>query len=90
MKEEDTDWLIYHLIPTGTATTPAILSAKSGLDKTIIDKSLARLERSCLIQKSGEEIRMLSFGEALIRNQVKYDDDLPFTIENGVVKARRK
>ena len=90
MKEEDTDWLIYHLIPTGEAITPSVLTTKSGLDKIAVENSLARLERSCLIQKSGEEVRMLSFGEALIRNQVKYDDDLPYTIENGVVKARRK
>ena len=90
MKQEDTDWLIYHLIPEGTPTTSAILSTRSGLDKTTVDKSLTRLEQACLIQKNGEEVRMLSFGEALIRNQAKYDDDLPFTIENGVVKARKK
>lgn len=90
MKQEDTDWLIYHLIPTGTATTPAILSAKSGLGTPVVEDSLERLERSCLIQKNGDEVRVLSFGEALIRNQVKYDDELPYTIENGVIKARKK
>ena len=90
MKKEDIDWLIYHLIPSGTATTSAVLTTKSGLDKTVVEDSLTRLERSCLIQKNGEEVRMLSFGEALIRNQVKYDDDVPFTIENGVIKARKQ
>ena len=90
MKTEDADWLIYHLIPTDKGTTTAVLAGKSGLDTTSVEGSLVRLERACLVERCGEEVRTLSFGEALIRNQVKYDKDLPYTIENGVVKARKK
>jgi hypothetical protein len=90
VKEEDADWLIYHLIPADSPTTAAILKKKSGLDPVTVEDSLVRLERACLIQKNGEEVRILSFGEALIRNQVKYDKDLPYTIENGVIKARKQ
>ena len=90
MKEEDADWLIYHLIPTCSATTAATLNDKSGLDPVTVENSLARLESACLIQRNGDEVRTLSFGEALIRNQVKYDKDLPYTIENGIVKARKQ
>jgi hypothetical protein len=90
VKAEDADWLIYHLIPAGSATTAVTLISKSGLDAASVEDSLSRLERSCLVERTGDEVRMLSFGEALIRNQVKYDSDLPFTIENGIVKARKK
>lgn len=90
MKDEDADWLIYHLIPAGTAIAASVLIGKSGFDATSVEDSLARLERACLIQRVGDEIRMLSFGEALIHNQVKYDSDLPYIIENGIVKMRKK
>ena len=90
MKAEDADWLIYHLIPAGSATSADTLTGKSGLDAASVEDSLVRLERSCLVERTGNEVRMLSFGEALIRNQVKYDNDLPYTIENGVVRARKK
>nr|WP_319375736.1 winged helix-turn-helix domain-containing protein [uncultured Methanoregula sp.] len=89
MKDEDCDWQIYHLIPEGAAITREEICEKSGLDAGTIDASLKRLERSCLVSCSDNSVRMLSFGEALIQNQFKYEKDLPFTIENGVIKARK-
>ena len=89
MNDEDVDWQIYHLIPEASATTPTELSLKSGLDEAIVAASLERLTRSCLIECPGDSVRMLNFGEALLRNQFKYENDLPFTIENGVIKARK-
>jgi len=89
VKEEDTDWQIYHLIPEGSAITGPELCSRSGLDAVAVAASLERLERSCLIERSGDSIRMLNFGEALLRNQCKYEKDLPFTIENGVIKTRK-
>jgi hypothetical protein len=65
------------------------LAEKSGLTPSALDESLGRLECSCLVERNGNNVRMLNFGESLLRNQVKYEKDLPFTIENGVVKARR-
>ncbi len=55
-----------------------------------MEDSLARLERYCLIERNGSQVRMLTFGEALVSNQFRYEKDLPFIIENGVIKARRK
>lgn len=90
MKQEDVDWQVYHLIPPAASTTIAILAETSGLDLMVIEESLARLERSCLVERNAGEVRMLNFGEALLRNQCKYEKDVPFTIENGVIKAKRK
>ena len=89
MKEEDVDWLVYHRLPEGSAVTVDALAAKSGLKLPEVEASLIRLERSCLVERTGSSVRLLSFGEALIRNQMKYEEGLPFTIENGVIKAKK-
>jgi hypothetical protein len=54
-----------------------------------VEESLARLESACLVERKETEVRKLNFGEALIRNQLKYDEALPYIIENGVIKARK-
>lgn len=90
MKEADVDWLVYHRIPEGAPVSTGTLAAGSGLEIPEVEASLARLERSCLIERSGSSVRLLSFGEALIKNQVTYEDDLPFTIENGVIKEKKR
>ncbi|MGB9176229.1 MAG: MarR family transcriptional regulator [Methanoregula sp.] len=90
MKEADADWLVYHLIPEGGSVTAGTLAAGSGLGIPEVEASLARLERSCIIERSGSSVRLLSFGEALIKNQLKYDKDLPFTLENGVIREKKR
>ncbi len=90
MKEEDVDWLVYHQLEAGVPVDPAALAARCGLGLAEVQASLTRLERSCLVGRSGSFVRMLSFGEALIRNQCKYEEDLPYTIENGVIREKKK
>jgi hypothetical protein len=90
VKEEDADWLIYHLIVKEPAITMEGLVVLSGLDPCTVNVSLERLERYLLVERDGGKVRVLNFGESLIRCQVKYSDDLPYTIENGVIKERKK
>lgn len=90
MKEEDVDWLVYHRIPAGVPVAADALAAECGLGIPDVEASVTRLERSCLVERSGCSVRQLSFGEALIKNQVKYEEDLPFTIENGVIKEKKR
>jgi hypothetical protein len=90
VKEEDADWLIYHLIVNEPAITVERLVVLSGLDPVTTNASLERLERYLLIERDGDKLRALNFGESLIRCQVKYSDDLPYTIENGVIRERKK
>jgi DNA-binding IclR family transcriptional regulator len=90
VKEEDRDWLVYHRVPEGAEVTLETLATRCGLGVSDVEQSLARLERSCLVERSGSSVRLLSFGEALIRNQMKYEEDLPFTIENGIIKAKKR
>ena len=90
MKEADVDWLVYHQLPESTAVPVDSLAGRCGLGAPEVEASLARLERACLVERSGNSVRLLSFGEALIRNQMKYEEDLPFTLENGVIKAKKR
>ena len=90
MKEEDVDWLVYHQLPDGAPVTMDTLASRCGLKVPDVVASLTRLERSCLVERTGSSVRMLTFGEALLKNQVKYEEDLPFTIENGVIREKKK
>ena len=89
MKEEDADWLIYHLLVKEPSISAEGLVTASGLDPSAVDASLKRLERYLLIEQVEGTVRVLSFGEALIRCQIKYSQDLPYTMENGVIKQRK-
>lgn len=90
MKDEDTDWLIYHLIAQEPGITSGTLADKSGLDGAVVTASLERLDRALLIDRTDGKVRVLSVGEALVKCQAKYDDTLPYVIEDGVIKARKK
>ncbi|MFZ0005666.1 MAG: MarR family transcriptional regulator [Methanoregula sp.] len=90
MKESDTDWLVYHIIAQEPAITAAGLAEKSGISEVEIATSLDRLERSFLIDRKDGAVRVLSIGEALIKCQAKYDNTLPYIIEDGMIKARKK
>jgi predicted transcriptional regulator len=90
VKEEDTDWMVYHRIPENSAVSEEDLKSACGLDPMAIAASLDHLERSCLIERSNGAVRMLNFGESLLRNQFRYEKDLPFVIENGVIKEKKK
>ncbi|WAC04034.1 MAG: MarR family transcriptional regulator [Methanoregula sp.] len=90
MKDEHIDWLIYHLIEPMGPVTVEELAKKSGLDPATVEKSILRLENDLLVEQYKGRIRLLSFGESLIRCQVRYDPALPYTIENGVIKEKKR
>jgi len=89
MKDEDADWLIYHLTARSPSTTADGLAQESGLDLPVVEKSLERLERNLLIEHKEGRVRVLSINEALLLCQIKHTKDLPYTIENGVIRERK-
>jgi hypothetical protein len=90
VKDEDTDWIIYHLLTPQETADPIDLATKSGLDLKTVKISLQRLEKYFLIEMIDGRARLLSVSESLIRCQFTYDADLPYMIENGVIKQKRK
>ena len=71
MKEEDADWVIYHLIVKEPSISLEGLVTASGLDPCVVDASLKRLERYLLIEQTDGKLRVLNFGEALLRCQIQ-------------------
>lgn len=90
MKDEEVDWQVYHLITAGHGLSLDWLAAKSGLDRQAVEASVKRLEKYLLVQQKGERIEPLSVNESLIRCQIRHDTLLPFTIENGVIKEKKR
>ena len=90
MKDEDIDWMIYHIIAREPGVTTENLVAASGLDATATESSLNRLQKAFLIERIKDTVRVLSFGESLIKTQVKYSDDFPIVFENGVIKEKKR
>jgi hypothetical protein len=90
VKDEDTDWMIYHIIARDPVVPTEKIVAASGLDAAAVESSLVRLQQALLIERKNDTVRVLSFGESLIKTQVKYSDDLPFILENGVIKEKKR
>jgi len=91
VREEDLDWAVYHGIPqTGTITVEDLISV-TGFEPDAVMASLERLEHYLLIQRSGGRIRLLSIQESLIACRSRHSRvDLPFVIENGVIRAKKE
>jgi len=89
VKDEDVDWMIYHLVAQKDQTTADELVTASGIAKPLVSASLDRLVRYLLIDRNGDAFHALSISEALIKCQIKNTCDSPVTIENGVIKMRK-
>lgn len=91
MREEDLDWAVYHGIPqTGSIAVKDLISV-TGFEPDAVMASLERLEHYLLIQRSGEMVSLLSIQESLIACRCRHSRvDLPFVIENGVIRAKKE
>ena len=82
--------MIYHIIARESRVTTENLAATSGLDAAAVESSISRLQQALLIERTGDGVRVLSFGESLIKTQVKYSDDFPIVFENGLIKEKKR
>ncbi len=82
--------MCYHIIAREPVVTLEKLNRVSGLDAATVESSLARLQQALLVERTGDSVRVLSFGESLIKTQVKYSDDFPIIFENGVIKEKKR
>lgn len=90
MKDADIDWKVYHLIVGGHGISMDWLVEKSGFDGDTVEASVKRLEHYLLIQRKGGTIEALSVNESLLRCQIRHDTLLPFTIEDGVIREKKR
>ena len=82
--------MIYHMIAEAKTATADDLVQETGFDLPTVESSLCRLQRYFMIERTGDKVRVMSVGESLIRSQIQYSDDMPFTIENGVIREKKK
>ncbi len=90
MKEEDQDWLIYHLLADPGRAGVKDLADRAGIAPENVEESLLRLEKQFLVQRKGDEYSVLSVQEMMLRCQCRYDPGLPYEIENGVIKMKAR
>jgi len=90
VKEEDVDWIIYHLIAQKETITEEELIVGSEMNTDAVRASLERLERSLLIEHSGESFRAVTIGEAILKCQIKNTMDPRFEIVDGILKVRKE
>ncbi len=90
MKDEEIDWQVYHVMSGQDESDIKELVRRSGLDTSTVEASLRRLEKNLLIGCRDGKNKVLSINESLIRCQIRYDNSLPYTIENGVIKEKKR
>jgi len=90
VKDEEIDWLVYHYIAGHDGVAVKELARVCAFSENTVEASLKRLENNLLIECRDRKAYALSINESLIRCQVKYDSNLPYSIENGVIRAKKR
>lgn len=89
VKDEDLDWIIYHILSVRGAKTEESLVGETGLPTGDIRASLTRLELNLLIECRSGTYDILSIPEMLFRCQCRHGQDSPVIIEDGVIKVKK-
>jgi DNA-binding Lrp family transcriptional regulator len=90
MRDEDIDWLCYMTLSRGaTSATVQEIADATGFPEEAVAASAERLVRAMLVQRRGDRVELLSIQDSLLLCQARYGKDVPFVIEDGVIKARR-
>jgi hypothetical protein len=90
VNEADLDWLVYHLIQQDPGGSEADLARSAGCGDEELRSSLERLKRYLLIEHYQSGYRALSQQEMIVKCQCTYDQRLPYTIEGGVVRVKKR
>ncbi len=90
MRDEDLDWRCYTFLSrrSGPATLEE-LAGGVGLPAEAVDASVSRLEKALIVSREGDRVRAMATQESLLACQLRYTNDLPLVLENGVIRVRR-
>ncbi len=89
VREEETDWALYHIIQVTPGITLDHLVTLSGLPGEIVAASLERMEKGHLIRRTSEGVFLLSLQQMLfscrMANTMK---NTSFLMEDGIIKVK--
>jgi len=89
VREEETDWTLYHIIQAAPGITTEQLVSVSGMPDETVAASLERMEKSHLLRRTPEGVRLLSLQEMLFSCKIAHTmKNSPFVMENGVIKVK--
>jgi hypothetical protein len=89
VKDEELDWIVYHILSNGGAKTEESIIRETGLPPGDISSSLSRLKLNLLIECRDGNYDILSIPEMLFRCQCRYGQDIPLVVEDGVIKVKK-
>jgi len=87
VKDEDLDWIVYHILSDKGAKTEEALVRETGLPLGDISASLLRMKSNLLIDCRDGCYDVISIPEMLFRCECRYGRDAPVIIEDGVIKV---
>ena len=89
VKDEDLDWIVYHVLSNGGVKTEESLVRETGLPAGDVSASLTRLKSNLLIDCRDGNYDVVSIPEMLFRCQCRYEQGMPVVIEDGVIKVKK-
>lgn len=88
VRAEDIDWTIYHIISGEKGCSEDTLCKLSGYNRDILQSSLVRLKRYCLIDCKNDTWCACSIGEIILKKEISrfLSDGIEFS--GGVIRYR--
>jgi len=71
VRDEETDWAVYHYITANKGCNMDMLLEWTGLDPVVITSSLNRLTRYCLVDCREDAYFACNITEIIMKNQIK-------------------
>ena len=88
VRDEDIDWMIYHLITGNPGCNGDTLIKLTGLGLDAVNASLARLKRYCPVDFCDESWHACSLEEIIFRKQMASLLSDGFEISGGLIRYR--
>jgi hypothetical protein len=88
VRDEDIDWTVYHLITGEKGCTKDMLINRTGYDREVIELSLARLARYCLIDCRNDTWCCCSPEETILKKQLSGILSDGLELSGGVIRYR--
>ncbi len=90
MKDAEVDWDIYHRIVCNQANTVSGIEEVCGFSSDMVRASVDRLKHYLLIKEENGLLHPLGLEEMLLSCRIRHEQDLPFTIEDGVIRMKQE